>query len=60
MHDVGSVLTAYMHYHVFFSYSGEETVEVDKEPDLNDVMNVVAAKILGKWEMVSIMIYMYM
>ena len=45
---------------MFFSYSDEkETVELDKKqkltekPDLNDVMNIVAAKIPGKWEMVS-------
>ena len=50
---------AYMLHHVS-SYSGEKkTAELDKKqklterPDLNDVMNVVAAKIPGKWEMVS-------
>ena len=54
---------AYIHHHVFFSYSGEETAELDKKkkltekPELNDVMNVVAAKIPSKWEQVSITIY---
>ena len=61
MHDETPVLTASMHApSCFFSYSDEETAsELDKKqkltekPDLNDVMNIVAAKIPGKWEMVS-------
>ena len=45
---------------MFFSYSGKkEAVELDKKqkltekPDLNDVMNIVAAKMPDKWETVS-------
>ena len=47
----------------FFCSDKKETVELDKKhekPDLNDVMNVVAAKIPDEWQTVSITIYMYM
>ena len=45
---------------MFFSYSGKETAELDNEkPDLNDVMNIVAAKMPGDWETVSTTINMY-
>ena len=51
----------------FFSYSDEKkTAELDKKqkltekPDLNDIMNIVAAKMPGNWELVGTTIYMYM
>ena len=55
-----------MHHHVFSYSDKKETVELDKKqkltekPDLNDIINVVTAKIPGEWETVSITIYMYM
>ena len=63
---IASVLTAHMHHHVFSYSDKKETVELDKKqkltekPDLNDIINVVTAKIPGEWETVSITIYMYM
>ena len=43
-----------MHCHLF-SYSDEKE-KLTEKPDLNDVMNIVAAKIPSKWETVSITI----